>query len=274
MCELFAMSSRSRSAVTYSLNEFAENGSALRSNRSGWGVAYAHDRDAFVVKEAAPAASSPWVDFIASQRLESKYVMAHVRYATRGEPYLENTHPFRRAFGGRVHLFAHNGTLHGLEDDVAKSSLTHHPVGETDSELAFCILLENLRSIWLEVGDVPPVEDRMRVFVDFASRMKTFGSSNFLYFDGDALFVHGHRRIYEEDGKLTEPKPPGLHIKNCQRCAAAPEYECNGLRIEQHEQNSILFASVPLEADGWEALPEGTALVVKDGVELDRVGTA
>ncbi len=44
MCELFAMSSRLPAAVTYSLHEFAENGSRRRHNRDGWGIAFARDR--------------------------------------------------------------------------------------------------------------------------------------------------------------------------------------------------------------------------------------
>ena len=267
------MSSREPSAVTYSLNEFAENGSSLRSNRSGWGIAYARDRDAFVVKEAAPAASSPWVKFIAEQQLESKYVLAHVRYATRGEPALENTHPFRRAMAGQVHLFAHNGTLKGLEDVAAKRPPSQVPVGRTDTELAFCMLLFELEGVWNNAPDVPAIADRMDVFAGFAAKMTALGAANFLYFDGDALFVHAHKRVHEEDGHMSEARAPGLHMKNCLQCAAAPDYDCKGLHIQQHEPHSVLFASVPLDDVGWEPLPEGTALVVKDGVEVARLAT-
>lgn len=273
MCELFAMSSRRPSAVSYSLPEFAQNGSALRSNRSGWGIAYAHDRDAFVVREPKSAAESPWVDFIAAQGLKSKYVIAHVRYATRGEATLQNTHPFRRALGRHTHLFAHNGTLTGLEEGVDARALSRQPVGETDSELAFCLLLDRLEGLWRGTAGVPPLPDRMAVFADFAAEMAQLGSANFLYFDGDALFAHGHRRIHEEDGRHTRPKPPGLQIKNCRVCAAEPEYACRGLKIDLEDQRTILVASVPLDDFGWEPLPEGTALALRDGGEVLRVAT-
>ena len=55
MCELFVMSSRKPAAVTYSLDEFSRNGSKLRHNRDGWGIAFARDRDALFVKEPQPA---------------------------------------------------------------------------------------------------------------------------------------------------------------------------------------------------------------------------
>lgn len=273
MCELFAMSSREPSAVTYSLNEFAENGSSLRANRSGWGIAYAHDRDAFVVKEAAPAAVSPWVKFIGEQHLESKYVMAHVRYATRGEPTLENTHPFRRAMGGQVHLFAHNGTLEDMEELAGTCPPARRPIGSTDTELAFCLLLLELESLWGKALHVPPVAERFDVFAGFAATMMRRGPSNFLYFDGDALFVHAHKRIYDEGNHLTEPRAPGLHMKLCADDATKPTFDWKGLHIDQPEAHSVLFASVPLDDEGWEPLPEGTALVVKDGVEVAREAT-
>ncbi len=48
-------------------------------------------------------------------RVASEIVIAHIRRASFGPVELRNTHPFRREFGGRVHTFAHNGDLPGLE---------------------------------------------------------------------------------------------------------------------------------------------------------------
>ena len=273
MCELFAMSSRNPSAVTYSLPEFAANGAKLRSNRSGWGIAYLQQRDAFLVKEAEPASDSAWVDFIAHQRMSSRCVIAHVRYATVGVNALHNTHPFRRALGRRFHIFAHNGTLAGLHDQAAGIDLAARPVGDTDSELAFCLLLERLRPLWRQADAVPTLDDRMASFTGFAADMAAIGPSNFVYTDGDALFVHAHKRVYEEDGALTPPRAPGLTMRNCVDCAAAPEWHCNGLDIELGDQQTILFASVPLDDQGWEPLPEGTAIAVRDGAILARRST-
>lgn len=273
MCELFAMSSRQPSAVTYSLREFAANGSRHRSNRHGWGIAYTHDRDAFTIKEPLSAAGSPWVDFVAENSVKSKCVIAHVRYATRGAHTLENTHPFRRVLGRELQLFAHNGTLVGIEERCCAETMTYTPMGETDSEKAFCLLLERLRPLWKQHGGPPPLALRMEMFAGFAAEMATMGSSNFLYFDGDTLFAHAHRRIYEIDGQETPPQPPGLQIKDWRRMPIAPHYEPPGLRVDVHEPQTIMLASVPLDSDGWEPLPEGTALAIGEGAELMRVST-
>jgi glutamine amidotransferase len=273
MCELFAMSSSSASSVSYSLDEFARHGGVTHQNTSGWGIAYFQDREALVIKEPEPAADSPWVRFVADQGLASECVIAHVRLATVGAPKLHNTHPFRRALGGRVHVFAHNGTLRGLHEHYPIEERARVPVGDTDSELAFCLLLERLESLWVGRDAVPDVGDRLALFADFSNEMTELGSANFVYSDGDVLFVHAHKRVYEENGAYSEPRSPGLSVRNCMACAQGPEWGVEGCRIGLGDQRTILFASVPLDETGWEPLPEGTAVAVRGGVEIVRAQT-
>ena len=267
MCELFAISSKKPTAVSYSLPEFAAFGSGLRENRSGWGIAFAKDRDAFLVKEPITASDSPWVKFIADQALESKHVIAHVRRSTIGAHTMENTHPFRRALGNHVHFLAHNGTMRKITDTYPREDLHYQPVGETDSEHAFCILLTRLWPLYQK--GTPSPEERIKVFTDFCTDMKKLGTCNFLYFDGEILFVHAHKRVWEEDGKLTDPKPPGLHIKECMKCAFQKEMHAPGLDVGGLEKETIVLASVPLDEFGWRPLDEGTVLALKDGKILD-----
>ncbi len=269
MCELFAMSSRKPSAVSYSLPAFAERGSFIRKNREGWGIAYGRDADVFLIKEAKPANDSPWVEFAAEQHLESHTVIAHVRHATVGQPSLQNTHPFRHIAQGRVHVFAHNGTLTGLLERYPRADLAYTPVGDTDSEHALCLLLGRLDHL-----TATPDEDlRHRIIAEFAAEMSGFGAFNFLYYDDTFLYAHAHRRVYEENGEFTAPRPPGLQIKNCRACASGPEIQCDGLNIQLADNHTILLASVPLDDTGWEPLPEGTLLVLKDGEEISRIET-
>lgn len=267
MCELFAMSSSSPTALTYSLDEFSRNGSRLRNNRDGWGIALARDRDAFLVKEPEPAADSIWVRFIAEHAIETTMAIAHVRYATQGVHTMENTHPFRRALGRRTHVFAHNGTMAGIHDGTDRDALAYHPIGETDSELAFCTLLTRLKPLYAE-SDEPSVDARFEVFAGLCEDMKGFGNCNFLYHDGDVLFAHGHKRVYEEGGEHTEPTAPGLQIKKCWTCAAQKEIRCPGLDVELSDHQTVLLASVPLDEEGWEPLAEGAVIAIRDGEVL------
>ena len=268
MCELFAMSSYKPTALTYSLEEFSKNGSSLRSNRDGWGIALASDRDAILVKEPRPAADSIWVKFIAEHAIETNMAIAHVRYATRGQHTMENTHPFRRALGRSVHLFAHNGTLTDIESVVDIDALDYKPIGDTDSEVAFCELLTRLKPLY-DRDVLPAAAARIDVFQSVCEELRALGSCNFLYYDGDILFAHGHKRVYEENGIHTDPKPPGLNIKRCWACAAQNEVQCPGLDVKLHDQRTVLLASVPLDEEGWEPLGEGAVLAIKDGAVVN-----
>lgn len=269
MCELFAMSSRQPVPVTYSLEEFSKNGSSLRQNRDGWGIALARDRDGFFIKEPEPANDSIWVRMIAENPIETTAAIAHVRYATRGEHTMENTHPFRRVLGRHTHVFAHNGTLDRIDKAVDKSALAYSPIGETDSELAFCLLLSRLKSFYVR-NERPSISQRFDVFLNVCEEMSELGSSNFLYYDGEVLFAHAHKRIYEEGGIHVGPKPPGLHLKRCWTCTYQEEVTCRGLKVGLPDSQVVLLASVPLDDQGWEALDEGTVLAVKDGEVLEQ----
>ncbi|NIO42890.1 MAG: class II glutamine amidotransferase [Burkholderiales bacterium] len=261
------MSSRRPVAVRYSLDEFSRNGSKLRNNRDGWGIAFARDREPFLVKEPHPAIDSPWVKFIAEHPIRTTNVIAHVRHATQGENTMENTHPFRRVLGRRIHLFAHNGTLAGIEQMVDEAELGFRPVGETDSELVFCTLLSQLE-VHYKDNSTPSLQARLDTFAAMCAEMKMLGPSNFLYYDGEVLFVHADRRLHEEEGILVGPKPPGLHIKRCWTCAQDEEVICPGLKVELRDHQVVLLASVPLDDYGWKAIPEGAVLALQDGEVL------
>jgi glutamine amidotransferase len=268
------MSSRQPSTLNYSLNEFSKHGGLTHSNKSGWGIAYFEGTDAFLVKEALPASDSPLAKYISGETRASNCVIAHVRLATIGTPMLKNTHPFRRALGGHTHVFAHNGTLKGIHEDFDRQSLMHIPLGDTDSEIGFCILMDRMLLLWSQnLESIPSLKDRLEVFSTFCTEMRARGSANFLYSDGDTLFVHAHKRIYEENGGFSDARAPGLSIRNCQICQQEPEYSCDGLNVGIGDQQTILVASVPLDETGWEPLPEAVAIAIRDGQEISRIHT-
>ena len=269
MCELFAGSSSVPIEVKYSLHAFAEHGGLVHPNKSGWGIAYREGRDALLIKEPEPASESPWVRFIESQPLTRTCVIAHVRYATAGAPDFANTHPFMRELGGRMHLSAHNGGFDGIWDKKTLRSGVYHPTGETDSEFAFCLLLERLAPLWRETQEPPPLADRMAIVAEVARDLATMGSANFLYSDGDVLFAHADKRHWDEGGgSFSEARPPGLSL------ARQNDLSVKGLHVEapDPETTAVFLASVPLTGDGWEPLAEGTVLALRDGEEVSRVG--
>ncbi len=87
------------------------------------------------------AVESPIAELIRNYPIKSRNVIAHIRKATQGKINLENSHPFSRELWGRQWIFAHNGDLDDF-DPVLSGGFT--PVGNTDSERAFCYLLDQL----------------------------------------------------------------------------------------------------------------------------------
>ena len=253
MCELFALSSHFPTTVDMSLEELARHGGETGPHADGFGIVFFEDRDVRLLRDQRAASDSEWVRFLSRVELEGDLVIAHVRKAIGGEVALRNTPPFSRELGGRMHAFAHNGFLDGLDAQPWSATRTYRPVGETDSERAFCILLERLTPLW-ETGKAPPVAARLAVVADFAADLRPLGPANFLYSDGDVLFIHGNRRT-QADGAIA---PPGLYLLQ-RTCAygTAP--------ADAGTQRVILAASVPLTDEPWRPLAEGEVLAVKAG---------
>jgi len=266
MCELLCMSARLPTNVNLSLGELARHGGREGPHRDGWGVSFYQQREAWVVKEPAAASESECERFLERNRIRSSVVISHIRRATRGAVSFENTQPFSRELGGRSHVFAHNGDLEGVERLGALHPGRFRPVGQTDSEYAFCLLLKRLESLWLdEDGRVPPLGVRRQIVEDFAYSLRPLGPANFLYTDGDAVFVHGHRR--HQPGR-EGTHPPGLHVL-CRRCSGEADRggSVPGLELESigEVQEVFLAASVPLTREGWRPLAEGELVVARAG---------
>ncbi len=115
MCELLAISARFPTTIHLSLDELARHGGATGPHRDGWGVAYLEDGDALVLREPDAASGSRLLACAKHTTSRSATVIAHVRRATQGPRMLRNTQPFTRELGGRLHVFAHNGMLPGIE---------------------------------------------------------------------------------------------------------------------------------------------------------------
>lgn len=248
MCELLAMSARFPTTLHRSMAELARHGGETGPHRDGWGVGFFHERDAFVLREPSAASWSQWLAFLQDHDPQSGTVIAHIRRATQGALLLRNSQPFARELGGRMHVFAHNGMLPAIEEDARFATRRFRRVGDTDSEQAFCALLERLAPLW-EADEVPSLEARRAVIARVARDLRDLGPANFLYSDGDALFAHGHRRRNDAG----EIEPPGLHLL-CRHCTATAD----GVDV-------ALVASVPLSDEPWRALGEGELVVLREG---------
>lgn len=265
MCELFAMTSATKTTVRYELAAFAAEGGETHMNRDGWGIMFAEERDAHIFREAAPADGSALARMILEREIPCRHLMAHVRRASRGEAVLANTHPFTRVRAGYAQHFAHNGTLHDIESLSEANPLLTQRIGDTDSELAFLILLDRLEGVAMD-----DEATRFRVFSRFSAEMREFGSANFIFFDGRTLFVHGDRRMFETPEGLSGPHEPGLVTRHFRNHVGPHDWYASGPMLRNLHPETIVFASIPLDDQAWEPLKRGTAMALRDGQILMR----
>lgn len=129
---------------------------------SRWlGITFYEGKGFRTFKDPKPSCESKIAELVQSYPIKSCSVISHIRQANRGGVSLENTHPFTRELWGRYWTFAHNGQL---SDYHTLDSGRHRPVGQTDSEKAFCWLLNQLEQRYPEIP-----QDMESVFTYLAS---------------------------------------------------------------------------------------------------------
>ncbi len=240
MCELFGMTSNRPISARTPLSLFGKRGGESADNPDGWGLAYL-EGDSFAIHKAPePAARSASFAEL-SEQIRSRLIIAHVRKANPPTAHtLENTHPFMRACCGRRWVFAHNGKVPEL---VAPQGCCHprhsHPQGETDSEHAFCYLLEEIAGTFR--GALP---DRMDTWLETvvmrSAAIAVYGQFNFLMSDGEHLIAYGHDRLHSQ-------------------------------QWQEDDVQSVVFASMPLtDYEPWEAFAPGELQVYRAGELLGR----
>jgi predicted glutamine amidotransferase len=140
MCELMCMSFAKPVVANVSIQAFSQRS---QDNADGWGLAWYPDRSLAMVKQPMRW-SVQHTHFLENYPgLLSSIYVAHVRQRTTGStPTHADTHPFARELNGREYCFAHNGTLSG--EFWQKPLGRFRPVGGTDSEFVFCLLLAEL----------------------------------------------------------------------------------------------------------------------------------
>ena len=187
MCQLLGLNANTPTDLVFSFTGFAQR---AEEHRDGFGIAFFEGRGARLFVDAVGARESPVAAMIARYPIRSHHIIAHIRKATQGRVALENTHPFMRELWGRYWVFAHNGDL---KDFHPKLHAAFRPVGDTDSERAFCWLMQELAK---NHAGVPTVEHLTQTLRELAAVPARHGSFNFLLSNGQALWAHCSTRLH------------------------------------------------------------------------------
>lgn len=243
MCELLGVSTSRPVRAQAVLSAFQKRGGEVADNPDGWGIAFLRGERFMLHKEPLPAAHSRrFVELAAS--VDTDLLIGHVRKARLPRVNTPaNTHPFQHTCCGREWVFAHNGLVpEAIEMARRAPHLPCTPAGETDSEHAFCHLLENISQHFHE----PPatgVAPWLTALAALSGSISVHGKFNFLISDGIHLIAYGHDRLHYRE------------------------------RRGDGENEEAWIATEPLTADPWHPFERGELRIYRRGRLIGRVPT-
>ncbi|WP_198972067.1 class II glutamine amidotransferase [Xylophilus sp. ASV27] len=190
MCQLLGMNCNTPTDITFSFSGFAQRGGGTSDHADGWGIAFFEGLGLRHFVDHQRAVDSPIAELIRRYPIKSRHVIAHIRKATQGAVNLENCHPFVRELWGRYWVFAHNGDLKDFQPRLHGG---FRPVGSTDSERAFCWLMQELAK---SHAGVPSIDELTRTLRELVPQIAAHGTFNFLLSNGQALWAHASTHLY------------------------------------------------------------------------------
>ena len=235
MCELFGLTGPDLITVNEYLKTFAGHSA---NHPNGWGIAVFSGSEVNIEKEPEAAFRSGYLKKRLKAPLRARNMMAHIRFATRGQMEYDNCHPFiGHDISGRCWTFMHNGTIF---DCPLLNKYIYSQTGQTDSERILLYMIDQINTETAKKGCALEDSERFdvidRVVLDITAHNKV----NFMLYDGSMFYVHENLR--------------------------------NSLFIKRLGQ-SLLFATSPLDSKKWEPVEPCRLRAYKNGT-CTLAGTA
>ena len=262
MSQLLAMSFDVAASPSIWLRELVASdpsaASAASAAGAGWGFAWypGNAWAASVIRDPRPVSDNGLTEVLRDwDRFRASTFLCHIRGAAK-RPGEQDTHPFARAYAGRDFTFAHNGQL----DQAAARGLweqydnVYEPVGTTDSEQAFCWLLNRMRASgarsFADVG--------YDVLRQWLGELNALGTLNAVLSDGQDLVVYsdasGFRPLH-----FVRRVPP--HAQTRLENAVVTLDHSDPLDVNR---TLLLVATTPM-GDDWTCVGPGHMLVARRG---------
>lgn len=254
MCQLLGMNCNVPTDICFSFEGFAARGGKTGDHQDGWGIAFFEEKGCRVFLDAKPSIASPIADLVRCYPIHSTHVIAHIRKATQGKIALENCHPFVRELWERYWVFAHNGTLRNF---FPKRGEFYRSVGQTDSEKAFCVILEKLRQDFPD--GKPPIAKLYSVLRDLNHTLTNQGSFNYLLSDGEHFFAYCSTKL----SYIVRQAPfAAAHLID-------EDVTVDFQALTRDSDRVAVIATTPLtDNEVWTTIQPGELLVFQDGLPL------
>lgn len=264
MCQLLGMNANTPTDIGFSFTGFRKRGGLTDHHEDGFGVAF-FERTALgdiglrQFHDDKPSHLSPVADLVNHYPIEAMNVIAHIRKATTGGHGLANIHPFVREVWGEQWAFAHNGQmtadfinrLHRL--NANGNAQYYQPVGDTDSELVFCYLLNRLKSTFKHRPD----DTRLFAFLIAQCRyLSAGGLFNCLISNGDWHLAYAGSLLFY----LTRKAPFG------EARLADDDLSINFKDVTSATDCVTIITTIPLtNNEQWQQLAVNECLIFRQG---------
>ena len=258
MCQLLGMNCNVPTDICFSFTGFQARGGATDVHTDGWGIAFFEGKGTRLFLDHQPSCYSPVAELVRGYPIRSTNVIAHIRKATQGPVGLENTHPFMRELWGRYWIFAHNGNLLDFAPQLDGDFL---PVGQTDSERAFCWLLQELRR---RFHDNPAPGDFFAALHELTLQIARYGEFNFLLSNGERLYAHSSTQL----ACIVRQAPfAQAHLMD-------QDVTVDFSDVTTPEDRVAIIATLPLtDNEAWRILPAGSLWWFEDGAPVAELAT-
>ena len=226
----------------------------------GWGFAWypGGDTASVVIKDPTSIGENAMTKVLRDwERFQSNIFVCHIRGAAQRITQ-QDTHPFTRSYASRDWVFAHNGDLVGdlnTAFPIAKQS-PFEPIGLTDTEHAFCWLLNQVR----DAGARSLFDLGWDKLYSLLVELNKHGTANFLLSDGQDLVVY-----HDKDGfnglHWTRRLPP--HKETLLENDEVALELCDG--VDTNRTVCAISTEVLAGDDLWVPFAHGQMLVMRRG---------
>ncbi len=254
MCQLLGMNCNVPTDICFSFEGFSARGGRTDEHQDGWGIAFFEGLGCRLFIDVKASIASPIAELVRYYPIHSTHVIAHIRKATFGVVSLENCHPFKRELWGRYWVFAHNGDLPHFEPENLG---VYQPVGQTDSEKAFCLILNTLRETF--GSDRPAIAAIYPILQTVTTTIAQFGTFNYLLSDGEFFFAYCSTKLCY----IVRQAPfAAAHLIDADLTVDFQELTTPNDRV-------AVIATTPLtDNEAWTPIQPGELLAFQDGLPL------
>ncbi|PXY92446.1 class II glutamine amidotransferase [Gilliamella apis] len=251
MCELLGMSANVPTDICFSFTSLIKRGGDKGPHKDGWGITFYEGKGCRTFKDPQPCSFSPIAKLVQQYPIKSTAVVAHIRQANRGGVALENTHPFTRELWGKNWTFAHNGQLTDYEK---LDTGIFQPVGLTDSEYAFCYLINELHK---KYPQQPTNDIELFEYIrECAIKLTQLGIFNMLLSDGEYVFAYCSTNLHW----ITRKAPFG------KAKLIDEDVEIDFQKHTTPNDVVTIISTMPLTSNEiWTKLASGEAILFKNG---------